>query len=57
MTGKQRLELAKKAKQRRIDELKRRIEEKDFIVKKNPTPIDDELKQLGIYRDWETESS
>ena len=43
---KKRLELAKKANQRRIDELKRRIEEKDFIVKKNPTPIDDELKQL-----------
>ena len=43
---KKRLELAKKANQRRIDELKRRIDEKDFIVKKNPTPIDDELKQL-----------
>ena len=43
---KKRLELAKKANQRRIDELKRRIEEKDFITKKNPTPIDDELKQL-----------
>ena len=43
---KKRIELAKKANQRRIDELKRRIDEKDFIVKKNPTPIDDELKQL-----------
>lgn len=43
---KKRLELAKKANQRRIDELKRRIDEKDFIAKKNSTPIDDELKQL-----------
>ena len=38
--------MAKKANQRRIDELKRRIDEKDFITKKNPTPIDDELKRL-----------
>ena len=38
--------MAKNANQRRIDELKRRIDEKDFITKKNPTPIDDELKRL-----------
>lgn len=44
--NKKRLELTKKAAERRIEELKRRIKEKDFTRKKKPLVTDDELTKL-----------
>ena len=43
---KKRIALAIKSNQRRIEELQRRIRDKDFIVKKNPTPVSDELNKV-----------
>jgi hypothetical protein len=43
---KKRISLAIKANQRRIEEYRRMINEKDFVVVKNPTPISDELTKV-----------